>query len=590
MCGILFALIKHEQNVQKLSAFNNFFTRGILIDHRGPDSVEFIQHYNTFLYFCRLSINDTTSNGMQPFITFQDRQVYGVSLYKKSVISKNKPFYSIKEKAFTMCNGEIYNYKELLKILKIRNPKIQLKSNSDCEIIPHMIDEFGFQKTIKMLDGVFAIVHVTRNKIYCARDRLGVKPLFYGENNDYFCLSSEAKSLEDTEKELLITPIELKTVRQIEPATILQYNRRNNQIEKIYNYWSFLSTLKLNRINIDNNALADFIYSKEIEKLLIKSVEKRMSSDREIGCLLSGGVDSSIIASILSDISIKKGLGKIHTFSIGFADSTDIKYARKVAEHIKSEHHEYIISYDYAISRIPDVIQAIESCDVTTIRASTPMFLLCEWISEKFPHKVIFSGEGSDELFGGYLYFHKAPNEFESHKETLKLLKNLYKYDVLRAERCTSSNGLELREPFLDLDLIKYVVKFLPIGYKIPRKIWYDDYGVEKRSDIFEKSILRAAFSGVNNENIKWLPSSVIWRRKAAFSDAVSGNEKPWYKWIQEYCNKYHSCLESEWYKSEFNKLFNSYKHDFPLWLPNWTECSNEPSATILDIYNKTEH
>jgi asparagine synthase (glutamine-hydrolysing) len=316
--------------------------------------------------------------------------------------------------------------------------------------------------------------------------------------------------------------------------------------------------------------------SKTIHDLLVKSVQKRLSSDREIGCLLSGGLDSSLIASILSK-ELKKSDKVLHTFSIGFPDSTDIVYARQVAKHIESEHHEYIIQYNDAITYIEDVIKTIETYDTTTIRASTPMYLLCKWINENFPHKVIFSGEGSDELLCGYLYFHNAPTALDAHIDSLRLLNDLYKYDVLRADRCTAGNSLEFREPFLDKDLINFVVAMNP-DYKCPR-------------DGYEKEILRRAFSD------NYLPDNVLWRRKAAFSDAVSSSEKPWYKWIQEYVSNseenikdYGGTLESNYYKTLFYKNFNCYNPIIPLWLPRWSNVGNEPSATVLDIYKKEEH
>jgi asparagine synthase (glutamine-hydrolysing) len=272
----------------------------------------------------------------------------------------------------------------------------------------------------------------------------------------------------------------------------------------------------------------------------------------------------------------------LHTFSIGFPDSTDIVYARQVASYIDSEHHEFIIQYDDALKELENVIKATETFDTTTVRASTPMYMLCKWINENFPHKVIFSGEGADELFCGYLYFHKSPSARESHIDSLRLLRELYKYDVLRADRCTASNGLEFREPFLDKNLIDYVTSIDP-SYKIPR-------------NGYEKELLRKAFSeNCHLEDKRYLPDSVLWRRKAAFSDAVSSSSKPWYKWIQEYVLNervidYGGTMESNYFKSLFYKNFSGYNPDIPLWLPRWSNVGNEPSATVLDVYKKEEH
>jgi asparagine synthase (glutamine-hydrolysing) len=199
--------------------------------------------------------------------------------------------------------------------------------------------------------------------------------------------------------------------------------------------------------------------------------------------------------------------------------------------------------------------------------------MLCEWINKCFPHRVIFSGEGSDELFCGYLYSHNAPSEDELYLDSIRLVNQLYKYDVLRAERCTSGNSLELREPFLDKELVELALQ-LSGNLKKPKE--------------FEKDILRKAFEG-------YLPHDVLWRRKAAFSDAVSGSEKPWYKWIQESIEnkeiyQFGGTKESDYYKTLFTQLYTSYKPLIPLWLPKWSNTGQEPSATVLNVYKKEEH
>ena len=518
MCGIFTIISKNgvflkEQMELILSNFKK-------LSRRGPDKCSLTILSNCIIGFQRLAINDTSDKGMQPF-------QYGDS--------------------FTMCNGEIYNYHELAK-----DPDFLPKSLSDCEILPYLFNKHTFEKSLTKLDGVFAISHLTKNKLYLARDRLGVKPIFFGENEDFFVVASEAKALENL----------VNNAKQIDPATIMEVCLETYS-KKYYSY-TYIPTISNVSYSYQDSVSI-------INNLLVKSVQKRMISDREIGCLLSGGLDSSIISSILSQ-EMKKVGKTLHTFSVGFPDSTDIIYARQVAAHIGSEHHEYLIQYEDALERLEDVIIATETHDTTSVRASTPMFLLCEWINKNFPHKVIFSGEGSDELFCGYLYFHNAPTPNDAHEDSIRLLQELYKYDVLRADRCTAGNGLEFREPFLDKDLIDFVATMDP-SYKVPRK--YDDV-------FYEKEILRRAFQG------DYLPDSVLWRRKAAFSDAVSSSKKPWYKWIQEY-TKEKGKSESEYYKSLFYKNF-SFKFNTPLWLPRWSDVGEEPSATVLDVYKKEEH
>jgi asparagine synthase (glutamine-hydrolysing) len=539
MCGIFFILNKKGHFTKETTEiiFKNFK----LLENRGPDKysltiLSLSNNLSCIMGFQRLAINDTSDKGMQPFY-FKDSHTY------------------------TMCNGEVYNYHEIVK----EHRDFQPTSKSDCEVLPYLFSQYSFEDVLNKLDAVFALSHLdmNSNKIYLARDRIGVKPLFYSENEDFFAFASEVKSLvglfDDPEQNII----------QLQPSSYMIYSLDN--YEKTYH----LYTPQFDNI-VQNNYTYEQI-SEILKNLLVESVKKRLSSDREIGCLLSGGLDSSLISSILSR-ELKKEGKKLHTFSVGFPDSTDIVYARQVAEHIGSVHHEYIIQYEDALKELENVIKTTETYDTTTVRASTPMYMLCKWINKNFQHKVIFSGEGSDEILCGYLYFHKAPTPEDAHNDSIRLIKELYKYDVLRADRCTAGNGLEFREPFLDKDLIDFVVSMNPL-FKVPR-------------NGYEKEILRNAFSQDN-----YLPDSVLWRRKAAFSDAVSSSQKPWYKWIHEYVESgnveivdYGGTTENNYYKTLFYKNFKGYHLDLPLWLPRWSDVGNEPSATALDIYKKEEH
>lgn len=539
MCGI-FLLLKKSHGSFSEDFKTKVLSSFLLLKNRGPDKylfrvIQLSNNLECLIGFHRLAINDVSDNGMQPF-------------------------YNSSKQTYTMCNGEIYNYETIAS----NHPNFKPLSHSDCEVLPYLFENYEFNDALKQLDAVFSLCHVDtlNSSIKLARDRIGVKPLFYAENDDYFALSSETK--------VLVNIDVFNHIDQLEPSSYMTYNTNNFQ-KNIIPY-TFLEKFAYEFHNFSYEQCVTKIHS-----LLVESVKKRLSSDREIGCLLSGGLDSSLVSSILARELSKNGK-KLHTFSIGFPDSTDIVYARKVAEHIGSEHHEYVIQYEDALKEIENVIKTIESYDTTTIRASTPMYMLCKWINENFQHKVIFSGEGSDELLCGYLYFHKAPTPNDAHDDSFRLMKELYKYDVLRADRCTAGNGLEFREPFLDSELINFVLGMNP-HYKVPR-------------DGYEKEILRRSFSYDN-----YLPDSVLWRRKAAFSDAVSSSEKPWYKWIQEYVSNseekikdYGGTLESNYYKTLFYKNFNGYNPIIPLWLPRWSNVGNEPSATVLDIYKKEEH
>lgn len=580
MCGIFFVLKKHsldklevQYDNSELSIFETAFN---LLNNRGPDSSSFIVENNKLFGFKRLAINDLSVDGNQPFF----------------LPSKHE------YKLLSMCNGELYNHVEL----EIKY-NINIKSTSDCEFINPLYKLFTHTQNrierkltrfFNEIDGIFSIFIYDneRNKIIIARDRIGVKPLFILNNNNYFIISSEAKTINYIIQYHPQFKNNLENITQLPPSSFGLYNLNTNtfNITEYFNINNFLvpdldynftdSPIKKNLF--EENKL---LHISNIHNLLIKAVEKRLLSDRPIGCLLSGGVDSSIIASILSRIYKKYGK-KIKTFSVGFPDSTDLKYAKIVSEYIKSDHYEYVIQYEDALKSIPDVIKTIETYDITTIRASTPMYLLCKWIKQNFKETVIFSGEGSDEIFGGYLYFHNAPDVFQFHRETIRLISNLYLYDVLRADKCTSGNSLDLREPFLDKDLMNYVC-YLSGNYKKP-------------INGFEKFILRKAFDG-------YLPDSVLWRKKAAFSDAVSGNEKPWYKYIQEYCDKLitndeldsanslnNSSIkftkESFWFYKTFKELFPCYDLKIQYWLPKWSNTTDPSATTISNVYKMNEH
>jgi asparagine synthase (glutamine-hydrolysing) len=253
--------------------------------------------------------------------------------------------------------------------------------------------------------------------------------------------------------------------------------------------------------------------------------------------------------------------------------STDLKYAKKVAEYLGTDHTEVIFTVEDAINAIPNVIYDIESYDITTVRASIGMWLLCKYISENTDDKVIFSGEGSDELLCGYLYFHYAPTPRDCKLESKRLLSNLYKYDVLRADRCVSSHGLELRVPFLDQDVVNF-------GLSLP------DTLIQPIKNI-EKYLLRESFKS------NYLPDDVLWRKKEAFSDGVSGEKKSLSTHIQEYAtyhvyndNNTNSYFEGQWYKEIFYDMFPAWNNIIEYWLPKWVNCNGDPSARVLNIYN----
>lgn len=390
MCGIFAYLSKNSQDL----SIEECHQRANLLEPRGPDTYKYVvPNDNVFMGFQRLSINDLSENGDQPFL------------------SKN---------AVLICNGEIYNSKQL-----IEKYNLLTNSSSDCEVILHMYQKFGVKRTVEELDGVFAFViyDYNRKEFVCARDSYGIRPLFISITENHIALASELKCLHG-----------LKNVKAFPNGCVWNSSSSSENAFNIFNYnkkdgtkcltngSSFVSLAhKYNNLSLPE-------IKTQIKTLLEKSVEKRLQSDRKIGCLLSGGLDSSLVTSLVQKFSKEN----LITYSVGLEGSVDLAAARKVAEFLGTEHHEIIFTEKLGLQSIPAVIKAIETWDTTTIRASIPMWIMCKYISENTPEvKVIMSGEGADEVCQGYLYFHNQPNSLEGHKESVRLLQDLMYFDVL---------------------------------------------------------------------------------------------------------------------------------------------------------------
>lgn len=540
MCGI-FGFILHNENFYKkdLSFRKNIMKKFCNFQHRGPDNSVFKNINKKIIFgFHRLAIMDTSSNGDQPFC--------------------NNGIYLI-------CNGEIYNHKQLIK-----ENDFKMKSSSDCEVIIHMYNKYGIEKTINNLDGVFAFIlfDVKKNKLFVGRDPIGVRSLYQFYNNEYMCFSSEMKGMNSKY---------CRNVSLFPPGSYLELdnNKSDYKIKRYYN--QFDKWLKFNVQKYD-------YHKTQIRKIFTEAVNKRLMSDRPVGCLLSGGLDSSLVTALVAKQFTKDN--PLHTFSIGMEGATDIKYARMVANHIGSKHHEIIVSEKNMLSVIEKVIYNIESWDTTTVRASIPMVLMCEYIKQNTDITVIYSGEGSDEASGSYMYFHNAPNDNEFHKETIRLIKDLQYFDVLRCDKSIASAGLEVRVPFLDKKFLDYYMTIEP-KFKRPIK------GIEKY-------LLRDSFEGTG-----LLPKEVLWRTKEAFSDGCSTNKRSWYSILQEHINNKFSDLnltynkilyptntpktkEALYYRNIFNKYYTNEDKTIPYyWLPKWSGNINEPSARVLTAYKK---
>jgi len=546
MCGIsgYISRIKINKDIEK--NLSN-------IEHRGPDNKNILKlyykNYNINLSFFRLSIIDI-ENGMQPFL-YTEKQ-------------KNDKI----KKVYLLCNGEIYNYKKIIK-------DFNLKTNSDCHVILDLYLKYGINNTVNELDGEFAfvLIDILENEkdktieninIYFCRDRFGIRPLFYNFDDSGFYFSSELKGLL------------CDNGKYVEPRKIHHINLIENNYDSNYYY------------DLDNN-ISFFNYDikdtfKIVRNTLFESVKDRLNSERSLGCLLSGGLDSSLIAGIASKILSEKG-ERLTTFCIGMdSDSPDIEFARKVAKHINSIHHEIIIPVEKWLDIIPKLIKQIETYDITTIRATCGQYLLAQWISENTDIKVVLNGDGSDELCSGYIYFYNAPNSDISHEENIRLLKQIHLYDVLRVDRGISAFGLEARVPFLSHNFVEC---YLNIDKTLRNPI---------KNNRIEKYILRKSFE---NDNI--IPIDVLWRKKEAFSDGVSSYKKSWFEYIQEFVeknitdkefedNNIHNefpSKESYWYKKIFDENYKNHNIKIEYWMPNWTsEHKGDPSARKLkNIY-----
>lgn len=539
MCGIFF--IKKSEIQIKANTYNynnnelvdiaiiveNEFNKG---KDRGPDDKKFIDFKNFYLGFHRLSINGLNEASNQPF-------------------NKNG--------VYLICNGEIYNYKELYSMMGIVP-----ETSSDCEVLLDLYLLYPVEYFISLLDGVFAfIIYDTRKGIITVgRDPFGVRPMFYDISYSFF--SSEMKQ---------ISNLTNNTINQFPPGHFCKVNH-TTKINNLFRYHSihqyympFCNTFK----SYFNERS---FYLSIIRNSLIESVKKRLLSDRPIACLLSGGLDSSLITSIVVKLLKSKGV-TIETYSIGLPGSTDLIYAKKVAEYLGTKHTEVLVTEDDFFNSIPTVIEKIESYDTTTVRASVGNYLIAKYISENSQSKVIFNGDGSDELTGGYLYFHKAPNPMLFDYDVKSLLGNIHYFDVLRSDRSISSCGLEPRTPFLDKTFVNNYLS-IPIHYR-------------KENEI-EKKLLRDAF-------IEYLPDDVLYRKKEAFSDGVSGESRSWFEIIAEKLEnieipKYEynktylkpHTKEQIYYRYLFEKQYPKRENIIPyFWMPKWSN-TKDPSARTL--------
>ena len=496
---------------------------------RGPDMSRIINTGNGLLGFHRLAIMGLSESGMQPF------EMDG---------------------SYAVCNGELYGFEAQKQ--KLIQKGYTFKSDSDCEILLPLYREYGTEM-FAMLDAEFAciIYDGETGEYIAARDPIGIRPLYYGyDKRGVILFASEAKNL-------------VGLVKKIMPFPPGHYYKGGK-------FTCYADIAKVDTVCDSDLETA----CRQIREKLIAGVEKRLVSDAKIGFLLSGGLDSSLVCAIAA----RRSKLPIKTFAIGMReDAIDLKYARQVADYIGSDHREIFMTPDEVIATLDKLIYFLGTYDITTIRASMGMYLVCKAIHEQTDIRVLLTGEISDELFG-YKYTDFAPSAEEFQKEAQKRIREIHMYDVLRADRCISVNSLEARVPFGDLDFVKYVMALDP-------EMKRNRYGKGKY-------LLRHAFEGEN-----YLPDAILWREKAAFSDAVGHSMVDD---LKEYAEKQYSDAEFERKRSQYEyaqpftkesllyrEIFEKY---YPgqaemiagFWMPNksWKGCNvNDPSARVLSNY-----
>ena len=462
MCGIVCAF-ELKQSLEELRP--QVLDMSKSIRHRGPDWSGIFSNDKTVMAHERLAIVDPTS-GKQPLLSADGRYVLAA-------------------------NGEIYNHKELQAQLE---GKYDFQTASDCEIILALYQEKG-PDFIDEMNGIFgfALYDTLKDEYFIARDHMGIIPLYMGwDQNGTFYVASELKALEG-----VCTKIELF------PPGHYMTSETKVPVQWYTRDWMEFDAVKDNETSID-----------DLHDSLAAAVRRQLMSDVPYGVLLSGGLDSSVTSALAKLYAAKRieadddqaaWWPQLHSFAVGLEGSPDLAAAAKVAKHIDTVHHEVKFTIQEGLDAIRDVVYHLETYDITTIRASTPMYLLARAI-KALGIKMVLSGEGADELFGGYLYFHKAPTPKDFHEETVRKLDKLHQYDCLRANKSLAAWGIEGRVPFLDKEFMDVAMRINPSDKMIT-------------SDRMEKWVIRKAFE-------KYLPESVAWRQKEQFSDGVG------YDWI----------------------------------------------------------
>ena len=596
MCGIFYFRTVGRIILSQLKTLQE---NSLLSSHRGPDKSVFLKDDTRAWGFHRLCIN-----GMDPI--------------------SDQPFHF--KNCRLICNGEIYNFRNLITEFGLED---EYKSNSDCEIIIHLYRKIGMKETLRRLDGVFGFVlHDYETGVtYVARDPIGVRALYIGVtrhdgifgsehsdltfismNPDHYgvCIASEMKSIHAI----------CETIVQFPAGCYMEYVGEDSAdgtavFESYYEY-AMISTSakKLKKTNtismfecqlkelqvdysypvMEDDTIDENEICTNIRELFTKAVVKRLMSERPVGCLLSGGLDSSLVTAIVArELKQTAPDTVLNTYSIGLEGSVDLLWARRVAEHLGTCHHEVTVTEQDFLDAIYETIYQTESYCTTTIRASVGNYLISKYIQQQTDDAVIYCGDMSDEIFGSYRGFQQAPNDADFHRENERMIRDVRFFDLLRSDKSISGAGLEARVPFADKAFLSYVMR-IPSHLK--------RFTDEK----MEKYLLRKAFQ---NEGL--LPDNVLWRRKEAFSDGVSSADggRTWVQMIKEHSNRMVSDAEynnknnymysvynppydkeSFYYRRTFETIYEQRGETIPYyWRHPFCEGVLDPSARLLSFY-----
>jgi asparagine synthase (glutamine-hydrolysing) len=579
MCGIFYYETvglgsDHRIPMHQLQTLQTNFAK---ISHRGPDNSKFMVKNGRCIGFHRLAINGLASTGDQPF------DMMGCEL---------------------ICNGEIYNHTQLACAHGFK-----CVSGSDCEVVIHLYRLFNgdMKATLSELDGVFSLVLIDRvnDVVHIARDPFGVRALYIGTSSDYendISVASEMKALQhciNVEQfpggcymTLSKTGSTTDTCAKFDTHLHPYYKHlgldETQEVPYVYNFGTF-GPVYLDDVNPSPEKL-EINACTQLRNLFELAVCKRLMSERPVGCLLSGGLDSSITTALV--VKHMPPGTVVDTYGVGLEGSVDLKWARRVAEHLGTRHHEVCLTEEQFLEAIDATIYQIESYDTTTVRASVGNYLVSKYIYDNTDNVVIFCGDMSDEIFGSYRGFTKAPSDHAFAKENVRMVRDVRYFDLLRSDKSISGAGLEARVPFADKTFLEFVMSLPP---------WMKRFG-EGADYAVEKHLLRRAFEGL-------LPDDVLWRRKEAFSDGVSGHDRTWVQIIKEYADKritdvevslandMNKCKhnapydkESYYYRSVFDRCFpgKGRSETIPyFWRHPFCEGVLDPSARLLkDVYS----